>query len=192
MSGQSERRRPAPWNARSARWNPLVVFIVCVVLVVLSCQRQRWLYVFPTAILGINSGLSFVFWTFRLSRNRGDSWRSVVISIGSVSRVFGLVSLLALVAMFAVLVMTPRWVTEYVDGPTAKFWLLWGWAVLELIHSHVYKLTLGSRDTLEYVLHGRRWTEAGRPLGGAIGQQLEKLRRQRLPHDKNTKGCLTR
>jgi hypothetical protein len=168
----------------SARWNPLIVFVVCVVLVALNLQRQKWLLVIPAAVLGLNAGLSFVFWMFRLKRNRRGSWLPLVIAIGSTSRAVGLASLLVLIATSVILLVEPKWVTDYLDQPAAKFWVLWGWTTIELIHSHVYKLALGSRDTLEHVLRGPHWAEAGTPLRGAIGQQLRKLQRQRVSHDR--------
>jgi hypothetical protein len=57
-----------------------------------------------------------------------------------------------------------------------KFLIFWGWAMLEIIHHHYYKLTFGTRDTLQYVLENCSWSDIRKPIGGAIGIQLKKVR----------------
>ncbi|MCC5854798.1 MAG: hypothetical protein JJU10_03845 [Idiomarina sp.] len=164
------------WNIASTRINPLVVFLVCASLTVLNGVGQRWGYVLPLALLAVNAGFSFAFWSWRLKKSRGKRWLTVSLVLGKGSRVVAIVSIFVLAAALAAAVASPSWVEVHFGKLDTKFWILWVWAVLEVVHSHVYRLTLGMRNTLEEVVANRRWSEAGAPLGGAIGGQLRKLR----------------
>ncbi|MBC8426576.1 hypothetical protein H8E07_20870 [bacterium] len=164
------------WNLSSTRINPTVVGLVCATLAVLNGLEQKWHYVLPLALLAINAGLALAFWSWRLKKRRGRRWRTVAVSLGLVSRAAAVTSLVTLVAALVVVAASPDRARAYADGLDAKFWVLWSWAVLEAVHGHVYKLKFGRRNTLEDVLSNRRWREAGAPLGGAIGEQLRKLR----------------
>jgi len=166
------------WNLSSTRINPAVVFLVCATLAVLNGLQLRWAYVLPLALLAVNAGFTFAFWSWRLKKRRGERWRSVTLSLGLASRIAAFANLVILVAAIAVVAAPPDWARAHIDGLDTKFWLLWSWAVLEAVHGHVYKLKFGGRNTLEDVLTDRRWSEAGAPLGGAIGGQLRKLRRR--------------
>ncbi len=166
------------WNRRSARWNPFFVSLVCAALIVLNYRRERWLYIFPLVVLGSHATSAFVFWMIRLSKTRSEAWRKAVISFGVVSQVFGFAGLASLVVMLIDLIIMPGRLSERFGEPDGKFWVLWAWTAIEIIHAHVYKITFGKRDTLEYVLRERCWADAAWPLGGAIGRQISKVRQQ--------------
>jgi len=163
------------WNLASTRINPFVVFLVCASLAVLDGLKQRWYYILPLALLAVNAGFSFTFWSWRLKKLQDIRWLTVALVLGRASRVVALVSIFVLATAPAAAVASPTWAEVHVGKLDAKFWVLWVWAVLEVVHGHVYKLTFG-RNSLEEVLFNRRWSEALAPLGGAIGQQLRKLR----------------
>jgi hypothetical protein len=78
--------------------------------------------------------------------------------------------------MSLIIITSPQWLADRGLEPNARFWALWVWAVVDVIHAHVYKITFGARDTMEYILKSRRWKEARNPLGGAIGRQLKRIR----------------
>jgi hypothetical protein len=164
------------WNLVSTRINPLVVFLACASLTLLNGLKQRWDYVLPLVLLAVNAGFSFAFWSWRLKKLQGMRWLTVALVLGRASRVVAIVSILVLAAALAAAVASPTWAVVHVGKLDAKFWVLWVWAVIEVVHGHVYKLTFGMRNTLEEALFNRRWSEARAPLGGAIGEQLRKLR----------------
>jgi hypothetical protein len=171
------------WNLASTRINPLIVFLVCASLAVLNGLKQRWQYVLPLTLLAINAGFSFAFWSWRLKKRQGKRWLEVALALGLASRVVAIVSILVLAVALGAAVATPGWAEAQVGKLDVKYWVLWVWAVLEVVHSHVYRLTLGTRNTLEDVVANRRWSEVGAPLGGAIGKQLHKLHQRQTRSD---------
>lgn len=167
------------WNLASTWLHPLVVLIVCASLGVLNWLEQRWQYVLPLGLLAGNAGFTFAFWSWRLKKHKNINWLTVALVLGLASRFVAILSTIALVAVLTVAVTSPSWVEAHIGELDAKYWVLSAWLVLEVVHGHVYKLTHGMRNTLEDVIVHRRWREAGVPLGGAIGEQLRKLRQRR-------------
>lgn len=163
-----------PWN-KYAQTYPLIVFCSCIFLFLVQISRQNWMYLAPITVLGINSGSAFVFWTFRLRVPRKDS-PLFLLGMGYITQILGLLGLVTLLTIPAIVLIAPHWLARFNDGLSGVFWLMWGFAIVELVHSHLYKLTHG-RYTLEHVLVEHRWNEIAKPLGGAIGQQIQKLRR---------------
>lgn len=164
------------WNLASTRINNSVVFLACSALVVLSGLRNNWQYVVPFAILAVNAGFALAFWSWRLRTRRGKRWLAVALGLGHAARVAAITSGLVLFAIPAAAIVSPSWGVENLGRLDTAFWLVWSFAVLEIVHGHVYALTLGTRSTLEYVVTHRRWSERGAPSGGVIGRQLRILR----------------
>ncbi len=160
------------WN-KYAQTYPLVVFFSCTFLFRLQMSRQNWMHLVPITVLGINSGLAFIFWTIRL-KAPGREKRLPLLAAGYISRAAGGAGLLALLAAPAVFLIAPHWLARSSDGLSVGFWMMWGFALTELVHNHLYKLTFG-RNTLERIIVGHRWNEISKPLGGAIGQQIRKI-----------------
>lgn len=163
-----------PWN-KYAQSYPLVVFCSCIFLFFLNLSRQNWMYLVPVAVLGINSASTFVFWTLRLRVLRRDRRRSLL-AVGYIAQMMGVLGFGTLLTVPAIVLVAPHWLARFNDGLSVVFWLMWGFALVELVHSHLYKLTYG-RYTLEHVVVQHRWNEWEKPLGGAIGQQIQKIRR---------------
>jgi hypothetical protein len=170
---------PVTWNARSTLINPVVVFAVSVLLMYTKHQEESALYLTPIGFLAINSVACFSFWALRLARNRSGLRRSCAFAVGYASRFIGWLGFLALLALLlgAILGRTVER-SELSMDTDPKFWIFWGWAMFEAVHHHIYKLTFGFRDTLQYVVEGGNWNQLARPLGGAIGVQLRRLRRR--------------
>ncbi len=169
-----KRKTPLPWNTYAQTY-PLIVFCSCVFIFGVQFSRQNWLHLVPITVLGISSGAAFVFWTFRL-RDPQKERRLRLLGIGHVAQILGALGLLTLLALLAVILVAPDWFARFQDGLSGAFWLIWGFALFEGVHNHVYKLTYG-RYTLERVVVEQRWDECAKPLGGAIGQQIQKIRR---------------
>lgn len=163
-----------PWN-KYAQTYPLVVFCSCIFLVFVQISRQNWMNLMPITVLGINSGSVFVFWMFRLNVLRKDR-RLPLLGVGYITQILGVLGLVTLLTIFAIVLIAPHWLARFNNGLSVVFWLMWGFALVELVHNHLYKLTYG-RYTLEHVLVEHRWNEIAKPLGGAIGQQIQKIRR---------------
>jgi hypothetical protein len=155
--------------------NPVVVLAVATLVIALNGQRKNSLYLLPLVVLGGNSISCLVFWALRLMRQRAGSWFIAVLTAGYLSQIFGYIALIALIVVIGIVVIQPTHSGTLGLRADPKFWVLWCWATLEILHHHVYKLILGSHDTLQYVLENGRLSEARRPLGGAIGVQLRKL-----------------
>lgn len=155
-----------------------MVLVVCSALGVLAGQDHRWLSVIALGVLAVNAAASLLFWTLRLRIRRDGSRIGTVLAVGLLARVLGLAGLAILGVLLVAMIGWPSWLSERGLWPEPRFWIFWGWAVLEIVQAHVYKLTLGTRDTLEHVLRGGHWAEADKPLRGAIGQQLRKLRQR--------------
>lgn len=168
-----KRKKSMPWN-KYAQTYPLIVFFSCTFLFLLQMSRQNWMHLVPITILGINSGLAFIFWTIRL-KVPGRERRLPLLVAGHLSRAAGGAGLLALLAVPAVILIAPNWIAGFSDGLSVGFWLMWGFALAELVHNHLYKLTFG-RNTLERIIAGNRWNELSKPLEGAIGLQIRKIR----------------
>jgi len=71
----------------------------------------------------------------------------------------------------------------------SKYWIFYGWAFVEGVHHYLYKLSFGKKDTLKYVVESRNLIHINRPLGGAIGIQLKKLRARYDPEKEYLKGA---
>ncbi len=159
-----------PWN-KYAQTYPLVVFFSCTFLFRLQMSRQNWMHLVPITVLGINSGLAFIFWTIRLkARGERSDYHCLL-------RIHKPRSWWCRAPGFAgstgCFLIAPHWLARSSDGLSVGFWMMWGFALTELVHNHLYKLTFG-RNTLERIIVGHRWNEISKPLGGAIGQQIRK------------------
>jgi hypothetical protein len=172
-------RHNASWNIRSALINPLVVFCVSAAIIGISIGEKGLLFIVPLVVLAANSMAVFVFWCLRLSQAGGHRQSSGVLVVGYAAYVVGCAGLLALIALLlATLSNAPATEETPQFRPDLKFWIFWGWAMIEGIHHYIYKLKFGRRDTLQHIIEGRGWSHAGGPVGGAIGIQLRKLRRR--------------
>jgi hypothetical protein len=168
----------ASWNLYSTFVNPLIVFAVSILLIVVKSENRSLLYLLPLAFLAANSLICAIFWAIRLSRCRRP-WFPILLAVGYVARILGWFGFLALIALaLSILLRQPWWRREFPLGTDWKFWIFWTWAFLEAIHHHFYKLTFGSHDTLQNIVEGRKWNRLREPLGGAIGIQLRKLRQR--------------
>ncbi len=168
-----KRERLIPWN-KYAQTYPLIVLCSCIFLFLVQISRRNWMHLIPITVLGINSGSAFVFWTFRLSISRKDR-PLFLLGIGYITQILGVLGLVTLLTILAVVFIASHWLARFNDGLSVVFWLMWGFALVELVHNHLYKLTHG-RYTLERVLVEQRWDEIAKPFGGAIGQQIQKIR----------------
>ncbi len=159
------------WN-KYAQTYPLIVFCACVFLFFVQTSRQNWIYLAPVTILGINSLLVFVFWTLRLNTPQADSKRAL--SVGYMAQIAGITGFAALFTLPVIILTAPQWFERFTDGISAVFWVLWVFAVVELIHNNLYKLMYG-KYTLERIIVENRWSDFAEPYGGAIGRQIRKL-----------------
>ncbi len=169
-----ERKTSIPWN-KYAQTYPLIVFFACVFLLFVQVSRQNWMHLIPITVLGINSGSTLIFWTFRLQISRRH--RIPLLVIGYIAQILAVLGLIILLTILAIVLINPQWIKYFDHELSVVFWLMWGFALVELVHNHIYKLTYG-RYTLEQVLVGHRWNEITAPLGGAIGQQIQNIRRK--------------
>ena len=169
----------ASWNLYSTIFNPLIVLAVSIMLIIVNSDSKSPLYLFPLTFLAANSLTCAVFWAIRLTMHRRRSWYPSLFAVGYAARVLGWLGFLTLIALaLGILLRQTSRVGQFPLGLDWKFWIFWGWAVLEAVHHHIYKLTFGSRDTLQYVVEGSNWNRIRKPIGGAIGIQLRKLRRR--------------
>jgi hypothetical protein len=63
-----------------------------------------------------------------------------------------------------------------------KYWIFTGWAFFEGTHSYLYKLSFGKRDSLQYIVETLSFGHLFRPLGGAVGVELRKLKRRQTEY----------
>lgn len=98
-----------------------------------------------------------------------------VIFTGLLAAGFGYIGLLTLTVALGVICLKPDLLQDFRLEVDALFYILCAWAILEFIHHHVYKLTYGRYDTLEYIIRSGRWQNVKAPLGGAIGVQFRKI-----------------
>ena len=181
MTSRNVLKRCASWNVWSGLTYPPVVFLasVSIIWVNLARGKELW-YIFPLGVLAVISLSAFVFWCFRLLWTRSDRETSLLF-VGYASYAIGGLSLFALivVSLAGVSETTPLgiWAPDF--APDRKYWVFLSWALLEGMHHYLYKLSFGRSDTLSHLVRTRKWSYAGKPLGGAIGVQLRKLRRRR-------------
>jgi hypothetical protein len=173
---------PRSWNLYSAFVNPLVVLAVSILLITTKSDSKSLPYLFPLVFLATNSLLCAVFWALRLSHRRYRPGYGILLVIGYIGRALGWIGILTLTALALGIVLSHNsWSGRLAGELDWKFWAFWGWAILEAVHHHVYKLQFGARDTLQYIVAGRNWSRAREPLGGAIGIHMRKLKRGRRP-----------
>jgi hypothetical protein len=174
-------KRYDSWNARSGLTFPPVVFLASGAILWVNLARGKELqYVLPLGVLAVLSLSAFVFWCFRLLWT-GKDREALFLVVGYASYAVGALSLFALivVSLVGVLNTMPVGIRSLDFAPDLKYWVFLGWAFLEGIHHYLYKLLFGRSDTLAHVVRTRNWSYVGKPLGGAIGIQLKRLRRRR-------------
>ena len=174
-------KRCPSWNIRSGLIHPLVVFLVSVLIIWVNLARgKELLYIFPLGVLAVLSLSAFVFWLFRLLWIRNNRKASLLV-VGLATYTVGGLSLSALIVVLVagVLDTLPFRILTPDFTPDRNYRIFVAWAFLEGIHHYLYKLSYCRSDTLAYVITTRNWSYAAKPLGGAIGVQLRRLRRSR-------------
>ncbi len=171
------RWRLIPNSARDGIRAQLTVFAICVGLIIANeSSESNAARLFPLIIVAINAIVCLGFWIVRLNTLRGSVLRSQVALAGFLAMGIGYVGLLSLIAALGILIVKPIGFQNFYLSVDPLFYILCGWAVLELIHHHVYKLIYGKHDTLEYIIRSGHWQSIKAPLGGAIGVQVRKIR----------------
>jgi len=139
-------------------------------------MQSKGYYILPLFILVINAIICFIFWYIRLKRKISESWLEIVLRIGTFAQFIGFIGLLALLLYLLGILAQLIFNDDQYIRSDYKFWIFWSWAILEIIHHHYYKLIFRGNDTLQSVIENGRWDDFHKPLGGAIGIQLRKVR----------------
>lgn len=164
-----------PDSARDGMRAQLIVFAICVIIANKSSESNA-ARLFPLMIVAINAIVCLLFWIVRLNTLKGSVRTRHVVLAGFLAMGIGYVGLLSLIAAFGILILKPIEFQNFYLTVDPLFYILCGWAVLELIHHHVYKLIYGKHDTLEYIIRSGHWQSIKAPLGGAVGVQVRKIK----------------
>ena len=97
-------------------------------------------------------------------------------TIGIIASWVGYSGLFILVSTIFMMTTKTDLLVEFDNKLSLTFIFFLTWGFFELIHHHVYKLFYGKYDTLEYIVKSGNWTDSKKPIGGAIGIQVKKLR----------------
>ncbi len=179
-------RLHGPWNVFSAILYPLVTLLASILIIIVAVSRSMHLITLvPLLVLSIGSMGAFVFWCFRLlmkSLNR----KALLLWVGTIVCAVGVTAFAFLVLITFIYLLSPEKLrTTLFTG--SKYWLFFIWASVESSQHYLYKLSFGKRDTLGYLLRQGSMDSWRLPLGGAIGIQLRKLRRQQFHKQQKVK-----
>ena len=168
--------RLIPDSARDGMIAQLVVFTICVGLIIVNgLNKSNVARLLPLAIVAVNAIVCLSFWIVRLNALRSNSLEKQVIFVGFLAMGVGYVGLLTLIVVLSTLNLKPSLLQGFYSRFDPLFYILCAWAILELVHHHVYKLIYGKYDTLEYLIRSGHWRNVKAPLGGAIGVQVRKM-----------------
>ena len=166
----------------------LVVLTICVGLIIVNgLNKSNVARLLPLAIVAINAIVCLLFWIVRLNALKSSSTKKQVVLVGFIAMGIGYVGLLTLIVVLSTLNLKPSLLQGFYSRFDPLFYILCAWAMLELIHHHVYKLIYGEHDTLEYLIKSGHWRNIRAPLGGAIGVQVRKMGLRRYPNNTNKK-----
>jgi len=176
------RWRSVSWDLASGIVAPAVVVgISAIVLLPRALARGDSLYALPLVLLIVVEATALMFWLIRLSLLHSQGSKRLVLKLGFLLYSIGLTFTIGMMVITAgkllnhVLPLHPLF-----DYDTDKvYWIISIWALLEGIHHYCYKLMYGRRNALADMLMDGGSVDLRRPIGGAIGIQLLRMRRQR-------------
>ena len=154
----------------------LIVLAICVGLIVVNgSDKGNVARLFPLVIVAINAIVCLLFWIVRLNPLRNGLFGKQAAFVGLLAIGIGHVGLFTLVIALCALNLKPSLFQGFHLRFDPLFYILCAWAILELVHHHVYKLIYGKYDSLEYLIQSGHWRNIEAPLGGAIGVQVRKM-----------------
>ena len=165
--------RLIPDSAREGMRAQGVMLIICLVLIAThGPDHHHTARLLPATLVAVNAVACLLFWIVRLNALNGSTAPLRPRLIGYWAMGIGYVELLILGVTLTGVAIQPEAFSRSTDP---LFYVLCVWAMLELIHHHVYKLVYGKHDTLAYLIRSGHWHRATTPLGGAIGVQVRKI-----------------
>ena len=167
-------------NIISAVVNPLVTLLASILILYVQISRGfSPLGMLPVAVLAVTSLGALAFWSMRLGLEP-TAHRDLLIALATGIHALGIAAFAVVVFSIPVVVLGPRSLGIPLSAPSnsSHHWILVAWAAIETVQHFVYKLSFGRRDTLAYILCSRAQADWRRPLGGSVGLQVRKLRRQ--------------
>ena len=166
----------------------LVVFTICIGLIIVNgLNKNNVARLFPLVIVAVNAIVCLSFWIVRLNTLRNGLFGKQAAFVGLLAIGIGHVGLLTLITALCALNLKPSLFQSFHLRFDPLFYIFCAWAILELVHHHVYKLIYGKYDTLEYLIRSGHWRNIKAPLGGAIGVQVRKMGLKRRLNDADQK-----
>ncbi|MCK5131002.1 MAG: hypothetical protein KAR40_02490 [Candidatus Sabulitectum sp.] len=170
------------WDLASGIVAPAVVVGISVmVLLPRALARGESLYALPLVLLIVIAATALMFWLIRLSFVNSQGSKRPLMKLGLLLYSIGLTSTIGLLVITTgkllnhVLRLHPLFHYE----TDTVYWIISVWTLLEGTHHYAYKLMYGRRDALAGMLMDGGLIDLRRPIGGAIGIQLLRMRRQR-------------
>jgi hypothetical protein len=171
--------KKAPRSITTVLTTQRIMIAVCVfLLLAIYLVGPLEIPALPIWIILVNALFCSAFWIIRTKVRPAKYSRRTMGVVALLSSLMGASGSIIIASVLVVLFVQPKWfreTTPVIQIQVVGFWILAG---LELIHNHAYKLTSGKRDTLSYVLSTGNWSALGRPLTGAIGIQIKKIRKR--------------